>query len=65
MPGGHLKFYRWPVTFLGRNGPVSLYRVAVDQKCISTRKYREDHALELIWGPFSTRGRWGLESGCS
>ena len=33
------------------------FRGVSDQFCLVTRKYREDHALELLWGLFSSSGR--------
>ena len=39
------------------------FRRLSDQFCLVSRKYREDHALELIWGHVSSLGRWALESG--
>lgn len=39
------------------------FYLSLDQKPILSRKYREDHALELIWGHVSSLGRWVLESG--
>ena len=33
------------------------FRGGVGQFCLANRKYREDHALELLWGLFSSSGR--------
>ena len=33
------------------------FRESGDQICPVSRKYREGHALELLWGLFSSSGR--------
>jgi hypothetical protein len=41
-------------------GVLGTFPGASDQICLATRKYREDHGLELLWGRVSRKACPGL-----